>query len=59
MMEVDNSENSISSHSVDAGKFANLKAFVNAARDFETTHSESSANLMNRYLGVCVILIIF
>ncbi|KAI8432842.1 hypothetical protein MSG28_013773 [Choristoneura fumiferana] len=52
MMEVDNSENSSSSsHSVDAGKFANLKAFVNAARDFEATHSESSANLMNRYLG--------
>lgn len=39
-------------NSVDGGKFANLKAFVTAAREFEATHSESAVSLMNRYLGV-------
>lgn len=38
----------------DAGKFANLKAFVTAAREFEATHSETAVNLMTRYLGVSV-----
>ncbi|XP_050672793.1 uncharacterized protein LOC126970763 [Leptidea sinapis] len=36
----------------DGAKFANLKAFVNAAREFEATHSESAINLMTRYLGL-------
>ncbi|XP_063833867.1 uncharacterized protein LOC135083033 [Ostrinia nubilalis] len=36
----------------DGGKFANLKAFVTAAREFEATHSESAVNMMNRYLGL-------
>lgn len=39
----------------DVGKFANLKAFVTAAREFEATHSETAVNLMTRYLGVSVL----
>ncbi|XP_059055746.1 uncharacterized protein LOC131849651 [Achroia grisella] len=50
-MEVDGAEYCNSNYS-DAGKFANLKAFVTAAREFETTHSESAVNLMTRYLGL-------
>lgn len=53
-MEVDMPMNSreLDNCSGDVGKFGNLKAFVAAAREFETTHSESSVNLMARYLGV-------
>ncbi|CAK1543535.1 unnamed protein product [Leptosia nina] len=36
----------------DGTKFAHLKAFVNAAREFEATHSESAINLLTRYLGL-------
>ncbi|KAM3956725.1 uncharacterized protein ACR2FA_009298 [Aphomia sociella] len=50
MMEVDG-ENWNSNIS-DVGKFANLKAFVAAAREFEANHSESAINLMTRYLGL-------
>lgn len=50
-MEVDNNE-SWSTNPLDGSKFANLKAFLNAAREFEATHSESAVNLMTRYLGV-------
>lgn len=55
-MEVDGIENwnSNTSNAADAAKFANLKAFVNAAREFEATHSENAINLMTRYLGVSV-----
>ncbi|GBP83774.1 hypothetical protein EVAR_4269_1 [Eumeta japonica] len=34
------------------GKFTNMKSFVNAAREFEATHSEASIDLMNRSLGL-------
>ncbi|XP_013144765.1 PREDICTED: uncharacterized protein LOC106108211 [Papilio polytes] len=53
-MEVDGIENwnSNTSNAADAAKFANLKAFVNAAREFEATHSENAINLMTRYLGL-------
>ncbi|KAG6460919.1 hypothetical protein O3G_MSEX012300 [Manduca sexta] len=50
-MEVDGAE-SWSNNSSDGGKFANLKAFVTAAREFEASHSESAVNLMTRYLGL-------
>lgn len=49
-MEVDGVDNS--SNPQDGGKFANLKLFVTAAREFEATHSESAVNMMTRYLGV-------
>lgn len=49
-MDVDGSENF--SNASEGGKFSNLKAFVNAAREFEATHSETAVNLMTRYLGV-------
>lgn len=49
-MEVDSVDNWCSNS--DNGKFANLKAFVTAAREFEATHSESALNLMTRYLGL-------
>ncbi|CAD0205117.1 unnamed protein product [Chrysodeixis includens] len=48
-MDVDGNENL--SNPSEGGKFSNLKAFVNAAREFEATHSESAVNLMTRYLG--------
>ncbi|XP_053618219.1 protein CIP2A homolog L [Plodia interpunctella] len=51
MMEVDGAEN-WNNNQADGGKFANLKAFVTAAREFEATHSENAVNLMNRYLGL-------
>ncbi|XP_013161622.1 PREDICTED: uncharacterized protein LOC106113423 isoform X1 [Papilio xuthus] len=53
-MEVDGVENwnSGTGNAADAAKFANLKAFVNAAREFEATHSENAINLMTRYLGL-------
>lgn len=51
MMEVDTVEG-WNNNPPDGAKFANLKAFVNAAREFEATHSESAINLMTRYLGV-------
>lgn len=51
MMEVDSVEG-WNNNPPDGAKFANLKAFVNAAREFEATHSESAINLMTRYLGV-------
>ncbi|XP_049879888.1 uncharacterized protein LOC126376500 [Pectinophora gossypiella] len=50
-MEVDGVEN-LNNNTADAGKFAHLKAFVNAAREFEATHSDSAVNLMTRYLGL-------
>ncbi|KAJ0171533.1 hypothetical protein K1T71_013083 [Dendrolimus kikuchii] len=50
-MEVDSVE-SWNTNPPDGSKFANLKAFVNAAREFEATHSESAINLMTRYLGL-------
>ncbi|CAG4952268.1 unnamed protein product [Parnassius apollo] len=40
------------SNAPEVTKFANLKAFVTAAREFESTHSESAINLMTRYLGL-------
>ncbi|KAL0861655.1 hypothetical protein ABMA27_009146 [Loxostege sticticalis] len=49
-MEVDSVESW--NNPPDGGKFANLKAFVTAAREFEATHSESAVNMMNRYLGL-------
>lgn len=52
-MEVDGVE-SWNNIPPDGGKFANLKAFVTAAREFEATHSESTVNLMSRYLGVSI-----
>lgn len=59
MMEVDGVQQeladgveSTNSNAPDGGKFANLKAFVTAAREFEATHSETAVNLMTRYLGV-------
>ncbi|XP_026332628.1 uncharacterized protein LOC113239744 [Hyposmocoma kahamanoa] len=59
MMEVDGVQKelvdeveSINSNPPDGGKFANLKAFVTAAREFEATHSETAVNLMTRYLGI-------
>ncbi|CAH0717900.1 unnamed protein product, partial [Brenthis ino] len=51
MMEVDGAE-IWNSNPSDGAKFANLKAFVNAAREFEATHSESAINMMTRYLGL-------
>lgn len=42
----------LDNNSVDSGKFCNLKAFVVAAREFESTHSEASISLMNKYLGL-------
>ncbi|XP_041988278.1 uncharacterized protein LOC121739773 isoform X2 [Aricia agestis] len=36
----------------DGAKFAHLKAFVIAAREFEATHSDTSVSLMTRYLGL-------
>lgn len=54
-MEVDNVESW--NNPPDGGKFANLKAFVTAAREFEATHSESAVNMMNRYLGVSTLLV--
>lgn len=51
-MEVDSVESW--NNPPDGGKFTNLKSFVNSAREFEATHSESAVNLMNRYLGVSV-----
>lgn len=53
MMEVDGVEN-WNINTSEGAKFTNLKAFVNAAREFEATHSESAINLMTRYLGVSV-----
>ncbi|CAH2057311.1 unnamed protein product, partial [Iphiclides podalirius] len=50
-MEVDGCE-SWNSNAPEIAKFANLKAFVTAAREFEATHSESAINLMTRYLGL-------
>ncbi|XP_045455593.1 cingulin [Melitaea cinxia] len=50
-MEVDSVEG-WNNNPPDGAKFANLKAFVNAAREFEATHSESAINLMTRYLGL-------
>lgn len=52
-MEVDGVDNS--NNPQDGGKFANLKLFVTAAREFEATHSESAINMMTRYLGVSFI----
>lgn len=59
MMEVDGVQKDLvdeventNSNPPDGGKFANLKAFVTAAREFEATHSETAVNLMTRYLGV-------
>ena len=52
-MEVDGVDNWNINPS-EGAKFANLKAFGNAAREFEATHSESAINLMTRYLGVSV-----
>lgn len=54
MMEVDGVESW--NNPMEGAKFANLKAFVNAAREFEATHSESAINMMTRYLGVRRIL---
>lgn len=61
MMEVDGVQQervdgveSTNSIPPDGGKFANLKAFVTAAREFEATHSETAVNLMTRYLGVSI-----
>lgn len=54
-MEVDSVESW--NNPPDGGKFANLKAFVTAAREFEATHSESAVNMMNRYLGVSTLLV--
>ncbi|XP_061703960.1 uncharacterized protein LOC133515430 [Cydia pomonella] len=54
-MEVDGVENCKSnscSNISDGGKYANAKAFVDAARQYETTHSEVSVSLMNRYLNL-------
>nr|XP_026499862.1 uncharacterized protein LOC113403501 [Vanessa tameamea] len=51
MMEVDGVEG-WNNNPPDGLKFANLKAFVNAAREFEATHSESAVNMMTRYLGL-------
>ncbi|XP_069355981.1 protein CIP2A isoform X1 [Maniola hyperantus] len=51
-MEVDGVEESNVKNHPDGAKFTNLKAFVNAAREFEATHSESAINLMTRYLGL-------
>ncbi|OWR50787.1 hypothetical protein KGM_211742 [Danaus plexippus plexippus] len=50
MMEVDGVESW--NNPMEGAKFANLKAFVNAAREFEATHSESAINMMTRYLGL-------
>ncbi|KAJ2941384.1 hypothetical protein O0L34_g3588 [Tuta absoluta] len=50
-MEVDGCE-TLNSNSGDSNKFSHLKAFVNAAREFEATHSETAVNLMTRYLGL-------
>ncbi|CAH4023756.1 unnamed protein product [Pieris brassicae] len=36
----------------DGAKFAHLKAFVNATREFEATHSETAINSLTRYLGL-------
>lgn len=49
-MEVDG--DSWNTNPSDGTKFANLKAFVNVAREFEATQSESAINLLTRYLGV-------
>lgn len=51
-MEVDGVEESGGKNQPDGAKFANLKAFVNAAREFEATHSEAAVNMMTRHLGV-------
>ncbi|CAH2097776.1 unnamed protein product [Euphydryas editha] len=51
MMEVDSTEG-WNNNPPDGAKFVNLKAFVNAAREFEATHSESAINMMTRYLGL-------
>ncbi|XP_061721490.1 uncharacterized protein LOC133528227 [Cydia pomonella] len=54
-MEVDGVENCKSnscSNISDGGKYANSKAFVDAARQYETTHSEASVSLMHRYLNL-------
>lgn len=51
-MEVDGVEESGGKNQPDGAKFANLKAFVNSAREFEATHSEAAVNMMTRYLGV-------
>ncbi|XP_063634339.1 uncharacterized protein LOC134804979 [Cydia splendana] len=54
-MEVDGAENCNSnscSNISDGGKYANSKAFVDAARQYETTHSEASVSLMNRHLNL-------
>ncbi|KOB68470.1 Uncharacterized protein OBRU01_15866 [Operophtera brumata] len=53
-MEVDGVDNS--SNPQDGGKFANLKLFVTAAREFEATHSESAVNMMTRYLAYSIIM---
>ncbi|XP_068625023.1 protein CIP2A homolog L [Battus philenor] len=50
-MEVDGVDN-WSCNAPEVAKFANLKAFITAAREFEATHSESAINLMTRYLGL-------
>ncbi|XP_023948555.2 uncharacterized protein LOC112053386 [Bicyclus anynana] len=51
-MEVDGVEENNVKNYPDGAKFVNLKAFVNAARDFEVTHSESAVNMMTRNLGL-------
>lgn len=58
MMEVDGVE-IWNNNPSDGAKFANLKAFVNAAREFEATHSESAINMMTRYLGVSIYSLIY
>lgn len=55
-MEVDGVENP-NNNLTDGGKYADLKAFVNAAREFEATHSETSVNLMIRSLSVSYFLL--
>ncbi|CAB3229774.1 unnamed protein product [Arctia plantaginis] len=49
-MEVDSVDSY--SNASEGGKFSHLKSFVNAAREFEATHSDSAVNLMTRYLGL-------
>ncbi|XP_048006298.1 uncharacterized protein LOC125241731 isoform X2 [Leguminivora glycinivorella] len=52
-MEVDGADSSNSCSNIpEGGKYANSKAFVDAARQYETTHSEASVSLMNRYLNL-------